>query len=297
MTGLRADLSRLALGTAQFGLEYGVANRGGQMAAAEAACIVRTAKARGLDTLDTAALYGDSERRLGEIGVGDWRVVTKLPPYPDASASVGEWVEAATRASLHRLGLTRLYGLLLHRPGQLLERDGAALYAALGRLTHLGLVEKIGVSIYDPSELDALCGAYRFDLVQAPFNVIDRRLIETGWAARLRAEGIEVHVRSIFLQGLLLMNADSRPRPFARWQPLWDQWERWLAERNLHPLEVCVQHALSFPHISRVLVGVDNAAQLVQVLDAAATGRADWPRDLRTDDVINPALWPGIQLT
>lgn len=104
-------IERLALGTVQFGLAYGVANRVGQPSEDSAAAIVAAARRAGIDTLDTAIAYGDSERRLGEIGVDGWRVVTKLPPMPAGTSDVGEWVRRSVDGSLARLGVTRAMGL------------------------------------------------------------------------------------------------------------------------------------------------------------------------------------------
>lgn len=149
---------KLALGTAQLGLNYGIANRQGQVSVDEAEeAILRHAQSSGMDTLDTAMAYGDSEQRLGVIGVAGWHVVSKLPAIPDACPDVFRWVATSVQESLQRLQVTSLYGLLLHRPEQLLARDGERLYLALQQLKDDGVVGKIGVSIYDPSELDALC--------------------------------------------------------------------------------------------------------------------------------------------
>ncbi len=168
--------SRLALGTAQFGQPYGIANQAGQVSAAEAAAIIACARENGWDTLDTAITYGHSEQRLGEIGVREWRVVTKLPAVPESCRDVAAWVTTAVRESLARLGISKLHGLLLHRPEQLTQPQGEALYGALLAVKCAGMTDGIGVSIYQPEELDALWPRFALDLVQAPFNVLDRRL-------------------------------------------------------------------------------------------------------------------------
>ena len=173
-------VDRLALGTVQFGLEYGVANRGGQVSAEDAATILSRALRMGIDTLDTAIAYGVSEETLGRIGVHEWNVVTKLPAVPESIDDIGGWVEDAVTGSLRRLRISKLHGLLLHDPRQLAGTIGDALFEALTKLREQGLVEKIGISIYHPADLDALCGRYSLDLVQAPFNVLDRRIAQPG---------------------------------------------------------------------------------------------------------------------
>jgi aryl-alcohol dehydrogenase-like predicted oxidoreductase len=213
---------KLALGTVQFGLDYGIANQQGQVPVDEAGAILDLAFAHGVDTLDTAVAYGNCEQRLGEIGVGGWRVISKLPAIPDGCKDIYRWVADEVTASLRRLHITCLSGLLLHRPRQLLEDGGDRLYKVLQQLKDEGRVQKIGVSIYEPAELDELFDRYQLDLVQAPFNILDGRLIDSGWLARLPEQGVELHVRSIFLQGLLLMHAGERPKKFHRWQTIWE---------------------------------------------------------------------------
>lgn len=285
--------NRLALGTVQFGLEYGVANNAGRVNLDEAGKILAEAAHAGINMLDTAIAYGDSESTLGKIGVADWRIVTKLPEMPDTCTNVAEWVEAQIRESLNRLGVQQLHAVLLHRPAQLLEARGPQLFAALERLKVLGYTKKIGISIYDPSELDSLFRDMHFDLVQAPLNILDRRLVNSGWAQRLRSSGVELHVRSAFLQGLLLMPADKRPQKFNRWQSLWLEWERWLSETGLSPVEACLRYAMSVEEVDNVVVGVDSAAQLHEIHAAAIgvlPGLPDWPQTI--DPVLlNPALW------
>jgi len=286
-------ISRLALGTVQFGLPYGIANRNGQVARSEVKAMLQLAAAKGIDTLDTAIAYGESEACLGDVGTQGFKLVTKLPAVPDGCRDISIWVRQQVHASLSRLQVSRLYGLLLHRPEQLLGKLGKALYRALGDLKSQGLVGKIGVSIYAPDELGALCDGYTFDLVQTPFNVLDRRLADTGWLARLFRQGVEIHVRSIFLQGLLLMPADQRPPYFARWQQLLDVWDRWLVDHQLTSVQACLRHVLAFPEISKVVVGADSKAQLQEIILCAKGALPLLPSSLHASDLdlLNPARW------
>jgi aryl-alcohol dehydrogenase-like predicted oxidoreductase len=283
---------RLALGTAQFGLPYGVANRIGQVGRDAATAILATATAAGVDTLDTAIAYGDSERCLGECGMLDWRVVTKLPrlqPHEDVSALVQQHVDE----SLARLRIPRLHALLLHRSRDLLEPWGESLHRALLAIKQQGRAAIVGISIYDPEELDAVWSRYPLDFVQAPFNVLDRRLETSGWLARLRKEGVEVHIRSIFLQGLLLMSPADRPAQFARWQHVWAQWHQWLATAGVAPLAACLGFALAHTSVDRIVVGVESVSQLREILAAAEAKTPGLPVSLATNDpaLINPSQW------
>ena len=284
---------KLALGTVQFGQSYGVANKAGQVPAAEAKAILEYAASNGIDMLDTAIGYGDSEQRLGEIGIRDWQVVSKIPAVPDGCGDIVDWVIKSVQGSLQRLGIRRLYAVLLHKPRQLLGADGGQIYAGLQQLMEYGLVQKIGVSIYDPAELDDLFRGYEFDVVQAPFNLLDRRLIDSGWMSRLAARGAELHVRSIFLQGLLLMPPGDRPAKFNRWQVHWSAYTEWLRSAELTPLQACVRYSLSFPEISRVIVGVDSAHQLQKIVNSQDGFALDAPQSFCINDIdlLEPSRW------
>jgi len=284
---------KLALGTAQFGFPYGIANASGQVCLDEAAAILDQAWKAGFRVLDTAISYGESEQRLGMMGVGGWQVVSKLPGLPEPGVAIGGLVREWVAGSLRRLRIPRLAGVLLHRPQQLLSSHGEDLYYVLAGLVQEGVVEKIGVSIYDPAELDALCTRFRFDLVQSPFNVFDQRLLKSGWLRRMHDAGIEVHTRSAFLQGLLLMTPSSRPKQFDRWRSLWDEWDRWLEEQGLTPLQACLGFVLSHSEIDCVVVGVDNVRQLQDIVRATSTKPVSVPSSLATDEaeLIHPSLW------
>lgn len=267
---------KLALGTVQFGLNYGVANTHGRVAEQEAKDVLALAKRAGIDTLDTAIAYGDSESVLGQLGVADWKVITKLPPMPDDVSNVRAWVRQHVQASLLRLNSGRLYGLMLHRPMQLLESQGRDLFDALEAVKAEGLVEKIGVSVYDVAELAQLVDQYSLDLVQAPLNIWDRRLVDSGWADRLKATDVELHVRSAFLQGLLLMPPQDRPEKFSRWSQVWQAWDAWLFESECSPLQACLRYLYGLTSVDRVVVGVDTSAQLQQILSATQGGSVSY---------------------
>ena len=286
-------MSRLALGTVQFGLRYGIANQDGQVSRPEAKSMLRFALANGIDSLDTAIAYGGSEVCLGEAGTQGFKLVTKLPTVPNECEDVKRWVQEQVIASLSRLGVTNVYGLLLHQSDQLLGSNGTLVFQALQELKDNGQVQKVGVSIYSPAELDLLIPKYRFDLVQAPFNLVDRRLYSTGWMQRLKDDDIEIHTRSAFLQGLLLMSQADIPYMFSPWNELWETWHQWLSENEVSAVQACLAFSLSFPEIDRVVIGADSQRQLAQVVSAANKSLDVYLPDLHSNDqnLINPAKW------
>lgn len=173
--------SRLALGTVQFGLNYGVANRLGQVSRLDSLSILSMARKHKMMTIDTAINYGDSELCLGEAGAKEFQVVTKLPSIPEDCSNILGWVSEQVAASLQRLNIDRLHGLLLHNPSQLFGNQANEIIRALRLIKESGLVEKVGVSIYSPEDLNHISRIFKLDIVQAPLNLIDRRLVHSGW--------------------------------------------------------------------------------------------------------------------
>lgn len=286
---------KIALGTAQFGLAYGIANPQPQVSYAESKAVVDYASSQGMTVLDTAIGYGESEARLGEIGVRAWKVISKLPEVP-AGENVTTWITNAVNTSLEKLKIESLYGLLLHRPAQLLGDQGPEIYAALQRLKADGLVEKMGVSIYQPSELEGIFSVGEFDLIQSPLSVLDRRLITSGWLDRLADRGVEVHARSVFLQGLLLMSADQRPAKFDRWSGLWARYQDWTTATGLSPLQACIAYVSAIPQIQHMVVGVNSLNHIKEILQAQACLAPTLSAGLATDDeeLLNPRVWPQL---
>ncbi|MBU3576931.1 aldo/keto reductase [Polynucleobacter sp. UK-Kesae-W10] len=286
-------MNRLAIGTVQFGIPYGVSNANGKVDIAEADRILKYAKLHGIDTLDTAIAYGESETVLGRLGVDNWNVVSKLPCIPEDVLNVQAWVEQEVFATLERLRIHNLYGLLLHYPNQLTDAlVGDELYSALRSLKERGYVQKIGVSVYSRNEISSLMRGREFDLIQIPLNIIDRSFVDSGYAKNLKARGIEIHVRSIFLQGLLLMGG-KRPQKFDCWRSLWQQWEEWLLSNAITPLEACLRYAMSVSEIDRVVVGVESLEQLkeiVNAVDGSLPTLPNWGMPI-DEDLLNPARW------
>jgi aryl-alcohol dehydrogenase-like predicted oxidoreductase len=291
---------KIGLGTTQFGLDYGISNRSGQVDEREVREIIAVAERAGVRVVDTAAAYGDAEGRLGRALAPDhrFRIVTKLPRLPEelkAPATDG-WARTAFAASLARLDAVAVYGLLIHRVGDLLGPRGPQLWSTLESLRSEGAVEMIGASIYTARDLDSLLERYPLQLVQVPLNVFDQRLLESGHLARLKAAGIEVHARSVFLQGLLLMDPDALgDRYFDPARTPLTAFQSAARAAGRTPLQAAVSFAVSIDEVDAAVVGVTEAAQFAEILAAAEPTLArDWYRPFALEDerILDPSLWP-----
>jgi len=176
---------------------------------------------------------------------------------------------------------------------QLLKAYGCELWDAMQTLKKNKLVKKIGYSVYTPSELDLLWDDFQPDIIQSPFNILDQRLKTSGWLKRLHNNGVEVHARSIFLQGLLLMKKEDRPEKFSQWNKIWQEWGSWLEEEKMSPLEGTLGFINSESMIDRSVVGVDSLKQLKEIIACPELQIKDIPTEITTTDqnLINPVNW------
>lgn len=288
-------MNRIALGTVQFGMVYGIANRTGQVPLPEIRKILSAAQDAGINTLDTAIGYGTAEETLGTIGVKGWNVVSKLPEIPEEIPPhrAGKWAELQVEAAMRRLGLQELYSVLFHRPRQLLDDSGREAHAALTALKTSGKIQKIGISVYEPEDLAILLPCYDFDLVQLPMNVLDDRMRRAGFLSRLKSQRTEIHVRSVFLQGLLLQQATELPVRFHRWKNQWDSMDRYCADRSISKVALCLGSVLRSKEVDRVLVGVETAAQLEEIIEATLHLPEDSyePGSIPERELIDPREW------
>ena len=195
--------------------------------------------------------------------------------------------------SLKYLNQKSVDGLLIHDINEVNDKEFDDLFERLHELKRQGLVNKIGFSTYTLEQVDFLLENFDFDLIQVPFNIIDNRLIQGGQLKTLNNKGVEVHARSVFLQGLLLMSEQNRPEKFNRWSGLWRIWHEWLNDNQLTALEATTRYAVSMSGISKVLVGVDNVYQLEEIISASTGVLPKIPNELFTNDIdlLNPSNW------
>lgn len=250
----------LALGTAQFGMNYGAVNSTGQPSLESIATILEVAKELGIDTIDTAMNYGNSEEKLGLVGVTGWNIITKIPHEVAADD-----LEIAICCSMKRLKIEKLSGVLLHDADDLCNAEEK--WWSLVRAKEAGLISRIGVSVYDADQLHKALEGFEPDIIQAPLNLFDQRLIHEGWVEKLVARGIELHARSLFLQGTLLSDINSLNPYFLRWSPAWQRLDAYAASQGVSRLAACLSIA-KIDGVTKAVVGVDSPAQLRELGEA-----------------------------
>jgi aryl-alcohol dehydrogenase-like predicted oxidoreductase len=277
---------RLGLGTVQFAQRYGISNRRGQVPADEVRAILACAAGAGLGLLDTAANYGEAEAVLSEMDTSGFRLVSKT-----ASIALGvDAVVARVRQSARALG--RLDLLLVHSAGDLLGPQGERLWRALGALKLEGVTAGIGISAYVDDNPAWLAERFRPDAMQVPCSILDQRLLRDGSLERLKQLGVEVHARSVFLQGLLFL--ESFPERLRYAQSALESARARIAAAGTTPLAAALAFVLSRPEVDVAVVGVAALKHLQEILAAVCepVPELDWETCALDDArILTPSLW------
>jgi len=252
---------KLALGTAQLGFRYGINNKVGLLPAEKAYEIIEFAYKRGIDTLDTAFVYGESEKRIGNVRndiKSNLKIVSKTPMMIN-----GDTLNKFFDISLSRLGLTRIYGYLIHAFNDYI--NDKTLLHKMHELKEKNAVEKIGFSLYYPSHLELLIDQnVQFDLVQVPFNLADRRFEK--YFDILKKKNIEIHTRSVFLQGVFFIEGNKLPPNLKPFSPILGKINKLSRETNRTLQSILLNFVLEKESVDKVIVGIDNIEQLEENL-------------------------------
>lgn len=300
------NISKLSLGTAQLGFDYGIANVGGKPNIDKSFEILETAINAGINCFDTASSYGDSEEIIGsfvdnKIGKALPIIVTKLKVDFECSANSDEiyqQVKKNVEESMRRLQINKIPILLLHSVSNMTDNDGLVVQSLI-RLKDEGLVEKIGVSVYSPIEVTKAINGGVFDAIQIPINIFDHRLTESGLLTDLEQHGFIVFARSIFLQGLFFLDPETLPEnlKLAR-EPIISL--RKLAQKyEIDIAEMAVPFVRDLPEISSLVIGAETSTQVLSNCNLIECPKL--PDELKDEilyvfsnmpkKLINPSLW------
>jgi aryl-alcohol dehydrogenase-like predicted oxidoreductase len=289
----------LALGTAQFGLDYGITNAAGKPSLANILEILSVAVDQGIAFLDTASGYGDSEKVLGRVANGSngIPIITKTPNWAgNPPVDAANTVVHTFNTSLKKLNRARLTGLMVHFARDLLSEHGADIWTAMTNLKAAGKVDKLGISFYADDPIDDLATRFSPDFVQVPVNVFDQRLVHNSQLKRLHSSGVEVHARSVFLQGIALTDVGSLPGPLRGLKTSLTKYRAICKQENLSQLEGALAYARSIKELSHLIVGVTTPTELSAVcraFEVTAAASIDWaPVNHGDPMLVDPRYWP-----
>lgn len=275
-------MGKLVLGTVQFGLQYGVNSAGRPSEEAVKGILAEAAKG-GITTLDTSSAYGNSEEILGECITTkeNFKIVSK---YPKGETPVAEMFNG----SLKRLKVNKLYGYFLHHFE--VYKNNSKVWDEFRALKESGKVQKIGFSLYTPEELQFILNHKSpFDLIQVPFNIFDKKFLP--YMKELHEKGIEIHVRSTFLQGLFFKEREALPEKLKPMKKYLLQLDEFSKKSGLSISEIALNYNLQNPYIDGVLIGVDNVEQLKMNLASVKDTSIDIEIEVKEQELLNPVNW------
>lgn len=289
---------RYVLGTAQFGLDYGVSNTKGKVNNSEIKKILEAALNFGVDFLDTANVYGNSEEIIGKFSdlTKNFKLITKTA-HQNKDLSIKEnikLIEDELDKSLVKMNRDNVDILLIHNTKEILSKDGLEIYQSLNKIKSSGKAKKIGISIYSLKELNQIIEKYSVDVIQFPVNIFNQSFSNSEILKKLSKMGLELHARSIFLQGILLMNSEDLDRYFDPMRQVHSNYQNFLIKKKLSQVEGAINFIKRINELNAVTFGVQNHAQLSQIMRVFKSETIEIEyKDFAIDDagMTNPAKW------
>jgi len=263
-------IKKLAIGTAQFGLiNYGVANKNKKnFNQSKVNKIINFCKKKKIFFLDTARVYGDSEKKLGLSGVEKFSVITKVPKL-DLNLKFSLLKDQFNHfffSSLRDLKINKIYAVLFHNEEQLLLKEGRIIYELLNNLKKNNFTEKIGVSFHNPIHVKKIMKKYKFDIAEVPFNIFDNRIYRYQIVEYLKKKSVDIFCRSVFLQGLLLMKFRNLPKSIKK-NILVKSYFYDTSDNINKKIYLCLNHIFFHKDINKIIIGIDNIQHLKKIIN------------------------------
>lgn len=296
--------TRLSIGTAQFGMHYGITNRSGEVEIEEMRKIFDYAKKIGIRNIDTAQAYGNAEKKLGQIKDinKNFKILSKLksstsPEEEGKDNNSINW-EKQLRETKNDLGAEKIESLMVHNADDLKGDEGEKLRRWISEKKREGMINKTGVSIYDSKDLEDL-SLDKIDIIQLPISIYNQRNMKEGVIQDLKDKGKEIHARSIFLQGLILNEQNTWPNFITK--DFRKHHKRWLEEikiKKSSPLRETMKYLNTIKEIDLIIIGIENKKQLQEIYMAEKKdekgnehfGIWSWANKRDTD----PRLWKNV---
>ena len=284
---------KIIIGTAQFGLDYGIANSKGKMKTNEIKKIIKYARTNNIKNIDTAHAYGDSEQRLGNVGIKNFNVIVKLPAT-NPTQPYDQWVKKSIHSSFKKLKINKADTVLVHNAKFLLDaKMGKKIYEELKKFKNKNIIKNIGVSIYSINDLKNIIKKFPMDVVLISLNIFDQRILNKKIINTLKRKNIKIYTRSTFLQGLLLMSKNKIPTKFNRWEKKFDMWYRELENKKVSAYDACLDFVMKNKDVDKTLIGIDDFKQFKEIFKDKPKININYKKfnSNKINKLINPAKW------
>jgi len=282
--------NKLIIGTANFGKNYGLKKK--KISNLELNKIFKFLRLNKISYIDTAKNYGASEKLIGDNSFSNFKIISKLPKLNKNVKNIYRWVCGNVYDTLQKVRKKKIYAILMHNPSDLLAKNGSQIYESLIKLKKNKIIKKIGISVYNPDEADKLLKKYKIDIIQIPFSVFDRRILKNNWIYKIKKKNIEIHVRSVFLQGLLLNN--KIPKYFQKWKVNFIKWNKFCTNLKISKNLAALKFVISQKKIDKIVLGIDSLNELkINIKNMLDSKKLLFPGELSIDDeeILNPYNW------
>jgi len=252
---------KIALGTVQWGLDYGIANTYGIPSDEALKSIFALANKNGIDLFDTAVQYGEAERRVGQFSNPEHRIITKIGNFTPQNS-----LKIQLENSFKHIKREKIYGCLFHDIEELTKNND--LWTELLEYKAAGKISKMGYSLYEPQELlDLLEAGLHPDLIQLPYSILDRKF--EPYFEQLKSLGTEIHIRSVFLQGLYFKSIEALSSKFNDLKGTLKEVEEIATEFGLTKVELALNYVLKNEYVDYAVIGVEQSSQLKEIINAS----------------------------
>lgn len=281
----------IVLGGAQIGSSYGLFNKK-NFSNKEISKIEKILATSIIKYIDTAPGYGKSQKIIGNSKLNNLKIMTKIKLPSNKKINLIKFLSYQISLTLKKLKKKRIYAILVHDFKDLLSKDGQLLLNFLKNLKKKKIVKKIGVSIYSPNDLKIIWKFWKPDIVQAPLNVIDQRILKSGWISKLKKNKIKIVVRSCFLQGILI-NSFNHLKISKKSKNNLTSFFNWCEKKKFTKIKACIDFIRQFKKIDFLIIGFDDSSQLEYVLKILRTKICSIPRKFKDNNVnlIDPRKW------
>ena len=278
--------SRLIIGSANFTQKYGADPT--EIKHDEIQKILSIAKKNNIYKIDTAEAYLENKNVFMNIDK-KFNFFSKITPNSKWISL--EFCQKKLENHSKNFNDSKIKTLFFHDIEILLSKNGSKIFKNLEVLKKKKYFKKIGISIYDPDCLNYLVANYNFNVVQCPYNILDKRILKTKWLDKLKKLNIETHIRSVFLQGLLVNKLIHKKKYFKKWQKKISKWFVWLENNNFSPIDYCLND-LSHHDFDKIIIGIDNHEHLKKIIDYKKINKNKM-QNFTTNDtkLIDPRNW------
>ena len=282
---------KLVIGSAQLGMNYGLFNNK-KISVKEFKKIEKLVLKSKINFIDTATSYGESEKIIGNSKLKKLHIITKIKLPKKKNINVKNWLLNEILKSLSKLKIKKIYGVMIHNYKDLLGKYGKNYLLALQELKRKRIIKKIGISVYESREIKKIWKFWKPDLIQVPFNVLDNRILDSGWINILKKFKVKIFARSIFLQGLLI-NEDNSIRINKNYKIILNKFKNWCCRNDVSLIKGCIHFVKQFKKIDYLVVGFNNYNQLREIIDVFKKKQIIVPIKFSTNKInlIDPRKW------